>query len=218
MRNRSADEVQHSWGAGTNANLTPSGDEFKLSSMKKTSLSVTVKSVVVLGAILIASFAVPAGTSAPGVAAAKAIRINAGATAPYTDPEGNVWLPDQGFVGGRTADRGNLEIAGTKNPAIYRTEHYSMTAFSQPVPNGDYTVKLHFAETYPKATAKGQRVFSVKVGDQEIKDLDVVAKAGAPKTAWVETVNVTVTDGKLNITFTPGVQNTAVNGIEILPR
>jgi len=29
---------------------------------------------------------------------AKAIRINAGATAPYTDPAGNLWLPDQGFV------------------------------------------------------------------------------------------------------------------------
>ena len=70
----------------------------------------------------------------------------------------------------------------------------------------------------PRTLPKGQRVFSVKVEDQEIKDLDVVAKAGAPKTAWVETVNVNVSDGKLDITFTPGVQSTEINGIEILPR
>ena len=45
-----------------------------------------------------------------------------------------------------------------------------------------------------------------------------MAKAGAPKIAWVETVNVNVSDGKLDITFTPGVQSTEINGIEILPR
>jgi endoglucanase len=177
------------------------------------------------GAILVASFVFSAGRSASGeqtapagAATAKAIRINAGATAQFTDSDGNVWLPDQGFAGGSTIDRGNIEIIGTKNPAIYRTEHYGMTAFSQPVPNGDYTVKLHFAETFPKATAKGQRVFSVKVADKEIKDLDVVARAGAPRTAWVDTVNVTVTNGKLDITFTPGVQRPEINGIEILLR
>ena len=153
-----------------------------------------------------------------GADLAKPIRINAGATAAWTDSAGNPWLPDQGFDGGKTVDRGKLEIAGTTVPDIYRTEHYAMKSFSQAVPNGAYTVKLHFAETFAKNTAKGQRVFSVKVEDQEIKDLDVVAKAGAPKTAWVETVNVNVSDGKLDITFTPGVQSTEINGIEILPR
>lgn len=147
---------------------------------------------------------------------AMAIRINAGATAPYTDPSGNVWLPDQGFTGGKSADRGNIEITGTTMPDIYRTEHYSMTALTQPVPNGKYTVKLHFAETFARITDKGQRVFSVKVEDQEIKDLDIFTRAGAQKKAWVETVNVVVSDGNLNITFAPGVQNPLINGIEII--
>lgn len=151
-------------------------------------------------------------------AADKAIRINAGATASWTDSAGNTWLPDQGFDGGKTVNRGSIEIAGTTMPDIYRTEHYAMKAFSQAVPNGAYTVKLHFAETNAKITTKGKRVFSVKVEDQEIKDLDVVAKAGAPKTALVETVNVKVADGKLDIVFTPGVQSPEINGIEILPR
>ena len=152
------------------------------------------------------------------MAADKAIRINAGAIAPWTDSSGNSWLPDQGFDGGKTVDRGSIEIAGTRTPDVYRTEHYGMKSFSQAVPNGAYTVKLLFAETSPRITTKGKRVFSIKVEDQEIKDLDVVAKAGAPKTALVETVNVKVADGKLDIAFTPGVQSPEINGIEILPQ
>jgi len=151
-------------------------------------------------------------------AADKAIRINAGATAPWTDASGNTWLADQGFEGGKMVDRGSIEIAGTTMPNIYRSEHYGMKSFSQAVPNGAYTVKLHFAETFSRITTKGQRVFSVKVEDQEIKDLDVVTKAGAPKTALVETVKVNVSDGKLDIVFTPGVQSPEINGIEILPQ
>jgi hypothetical protein len=149
---------------------------------------------------------------------AKVIRINAGATAPYTDPQGHLWLADQGFADGQTVDRGDIEITGTTIPAIYRTEHHSMSAFSQPVPNGAYTVKLHFAETFARITEKGQRVFSIKIEDKEIKDLDVLARSGGPRKALVETVPVTVTDGKLDITFTAGTQKPEINGIEIEPR
>jgi len=156
--------------------------------------------------------------SKPKPAAIKPIRINAGATAPLTGPDGNTWLPDQGFSGGQSVDRGNIEINGTKNPAIYRTEHYGMTSFSQPAPNGNYTVKLHFAETFPRVTEKGQRVFSLNVEGKEIKDLDVFARAGGARKAYIETVEVQVTDGKLDIAFTPGAQNPEINGIEILPR
>ena len=47
---------------------------------------------------------------------------------------------------------------------MYRTEHYDMTSFSENVPNGKYTVKLHFAETYEDITGAGERVFSFNVG------------------------------------------------------
>ena len=110
----------------------------------------------------------------------------------------------------------DTQIANTKDQALYRSERYGMTAFSYPVPNGKYIVKLHFAETYDGISGTGQRVFSFKVGDQEFKDFDVWAKAGAAKTAYVETVNVAVTDGKVNIAFTPNVENPEINGIEIL--
>jgi hypothetical protein len=92
-----------------------------------------------------------------------------------------------------------------------------MTSFSYPVPNGKYTVKLHFAETFEGITAPGERVFSFKVEGQEFKDFDVWVKAGGALRAYVETVKVEVTDGKLDISFTPKVENPEINGIEILP-
>ena len=35
-------------------------------------------------------------------------------------------------------DRGNIQIANTRNPAMYRTEHWGMNVFSTPVPNGRF--------------------------------------------------------------------------------
>jgi endoglucanase len=146
------------------------------------------------------------------------VRIKAGVTAPWTDSRGNVWLPDQGFVDGETFGRGPIPIAGTSDPDLYRTERFSMTAFSYPVPDGKYTVKLHFAETFEEIYGPGERIFSVNVeGQHEIKDLDLWAKTGGSNRAYVETAEVKVTDGKLDITFTPKIQNPEINGIEIIP-
>jgi hypothetical protein len=157
--------------------------------------------------------------AAPQPAAARpTVRIKAGETTSYTDSNGNVWLPDQGFADGETITRaGELPIANTKDPALYRTERYSMTAFSYKLPNGKYTVKLHFAETFEEINGPGQRVFSFKVQGQEFKDFDVFVKAGGVQRAYIETVNVDVTNGKLDIAFTPNVQNPEINGIEIIP-
>jgi endoglucanase len=164
---------------------------------------------------------VSAGSASLAMAADEAgkapIRINAGASETIKDAEGNTWLPDQGFDGGDVIDRGDIEIANTKNPAIYRSERYSMTGFSHKLPNGKYTVKLHFAETYEEIGAAGQRVFSFNVEGKDFKNFDVFVKAGGGRRAYVETVNVEIADGKLDITFTAEVENPEINGIEIIP-
>ncbi len=149
--------------------------------------------------------------------AAEAIRIRAGTTAKHTDENGVVWLADQGFDGGDTVDRGDIKVANTKTPSLYQTERYSMTAFSQAVPNGKYTVKLHFAETYEGIGGVGNRVFTFKVEGHEFKNFDVTAKAGGEMRAYVETVEVEVKDGKLDITFTNQVENPQINALEIIP-
>jgi hypothetical protein len=127
-------------------------------------------------------------------------------------------LPDQGFADGETEQRDeNLPIANTKNPALYRTERWGMTSFSYPLPNGKYTVKLHFAETYEELNTPGTRVFSYNVAGHEFKDFDVFVKSGGLQHAYVESVPVDITGGKLDITFTANVQNPEINGIEIIP-
>jgi hypothetical protein len=168
-----------------------------------------------------ASAAAPAA-AATAAAAAKPVlptfRIKAGDTTPFTDSNGNAWLGDQGFDGGDTISRGDMQIGNTKDPIIYRSERYSMGAFSQTLPNGKYTVKLHFAETFEEINGAGQRVFTFNVEGKEFKDFDVFVKAGGAAKAYIESVNVDVADGKLDITFTSNIQNPEINGIEIIPQ
>ncbi len=149
---------------------------------------------------------------------AKIIRIKAGNSEPVKDAEGNVWLPDQGFAGGQTIERPDIQIANTKSPDLYRAEHYSMDSFSWPVPNGKYVVRLHFAETFEGITGPGERLFSFNVQGKEYKDFDVWVKAGGPLKAYIESVPVEVTDGKIKVTFTPKVENPQICAIEILPQ
>ena len=165
-----------------------------------------------------------AATPAPAPAAPAAtgpvqfpIRIKAGQDAAFTDSSGNVWQGDHGFVDGDVIERSDLNIANTKDPGLYRAERYGMSAFSQPLPKGKYVVKLHFCVTYDGIDGPGQRVFSFNVGGQEFKDFDVWVKAGGPLKAYVETVNVEVTNGKLDIKFTSNVENPEINAIEIAP-
>jgi hypothetical protein len=161
--------------------------------------------------------ATSAAASAPARAQLPSFRIKAGPSESFKDADGNVWVQEQGFPDGETVARPDIEIANTKTPAIYRSERYSMTSFSQSVPNGKYLVKLHFAETYEGISGPGGRVFSFTVQGHEFKDFDVWVKAGGPLRAYVETVPVEVTDGKVQITFTPKEENPQINGIEIIP-
>ncbi|MGD0387769.1 MAG: malectin [Tepidisphaeraceae bacterium] len=149
-----------------------------------------------------------------------AIRIKAGSDKPFTDPHGHVWQADKGFDAGETVDRdADLKIDHTDMPDFYRNEHYDMTKWTGDVPNGTYTVKLYFCETYEGITDVGQRVFNVKIGDQQLKDFDIFKEAGGADRPIIKTFdNVTVADGKLTITFEAGEQSPEINGIEIIPK
>jgi len=160
-------------------------------------------------------------TPAPAAPAAKTIRIKAGQATPFTDSSGNVWEAERGFEGGQTVDRdASTAIANTKDAGLYLNEHYSMDSFSIPVPNGKYTAKLHFAETFEGVSGAGQRVFSYNVqgGQHEVKDFDIFVKAGGANKAYIDTVPVEVTNGKFTITFTANVENPEINGIELIPQ
>ena len=154
------------------------------------------------------------------------LRVNAGAEKEYVDPSGTAWLPDQawkegatyGAVVGDTVVRQNIKILDTKAPAVYLTERYGMTAYRFVVPNGTYTVRLHFAETFADIDTEGPRVFSVSIqGKPALTDFDVKKTAGGSlKPVVKEFKGVAATDGKLLIEFAAKSQKPEINGIEIL--
>ena len=144
------------------------------------------------------------------------IRINADGGA-VKDSTGVEWLAESGFAGGDVIERPDLPIANTKQPEIYRSEHYSMDSFSQKLANGKYQVKLHFCETFEGVSGPGERVFSFNVEGKEFKDFDVWAKSGGAAHAYVETVPVEIADSQLDIKFTPQIENPQINAIEIIP-
>jgi Malectin domain len=172
----------------------------------------------------------------PGAESAKAaatpsglptIRINAGAEEPLTDSKGVEWLADTGFDEGTANDRADLRVTGTATPEIYRSERYSMNFYNVKVPNGNYTLKLHFSEDYEGITDPKDRIFTyaVKDGDaksgktiKEVKDFSPWKAAGAQYKAYVDDVPVSVTNGQITITFTPQVENPQINAIEIIPK
>lgn len=116
------------------------------------------------------------------------------------------------------ANGGPPEITDTKNPELFLSEHWGMTAFSYKVPNGKHLTKLYFAETFNGITDEGQRVFTFNVQGKEFKDFDIWKKAGGPRRGYIESVPVSVTDGELKITFKSQVQSAAVKAIEIVPQ
>jgi hypothetical protein len=174
----------------------------------KLPLPTLFSAVLLLGGALLAQ----ADTGAAGI-----IRIKTGVSSPLTDETGVVWQADTGFADGETIDRPGLAIANTKTPSLYQAERYSMTAFHQKLTNGKYTVKLHFCETYEGITGPGERVFSFKVEGKEFKDFDVWRKSGGAQRAYIETVDVEVTDGSLDLTFTAQTENPEINALEIIP-
>ncbi len=114
--------------------------------------------------------------------------------------------------------RPDIVIENTKTPSVYRAERFGMTEFSYKLANGNYTVKLHFAICYEVIDGPGQSRFSLDVEGHAIKDLDIWKKAGGRQRAYIETIPVTIADGKLDITFTAeGEGGPTICAIEIIP-
>jgi len=163
-----------------------------------------------------------------GSSAGFELRVDTGNRAAYKDTNGKIWEPDveygkagYGFTRsyGDMVDRGwSSRILGAKEPRIYQTEHWGVERFVAEVPDGRYTVVLHFAETWEGIDKQGPRVFDVKIeGQDALTGFDILKEAGAMNTAVTkEFRHIPVDDGKLDIRFIPKHENPIVNGIEII--
>lgn len=164
------------------------------------------------------------------------IRINTGGPAQVVD--GVTWQgcqdPDcNGLVTGGFAYSENDTITGVAAPAnqaIYRSEWtggqsgrgavpvgQTAFAFAIGIDDGDWQVRLHYAEL--NKFAAETRVFDVDVEDGQAtwNDVDLFVEAGGADRAIVHEATVTVTDGTLDLHFTRQVENAKISGIELLP-
>ncbi len=159
------------------------------------------------------------GSMAPPVSSSASVPlfINAGGSS-FVGSDGTNWVADEYFDGGNTADRGNIAVQGDAAGKSDWTERYGMNGYHIPLANGTYKVTLDFAETYNGITAPGQRVFDADVEGTTIAKIDPFGDTGRLNTEDRKQVTVTVTNGTLDITFTPLAQNAEINGIEILPQ
>ena len=143
-------------------------------------------------------------------------QINSGgpAVSPFT--------ADADFTGGATSATSHaIDTSAVTNPApqaVYQTNRYGNFTYAVPglTAGANYTVRLHFAETY--WTTAGQRTFNVTInGKQVLTNFDIVATAGAEYKAVVEQFTVPAdSSGRMTIQFTTVKDNAQVNGIEIL--
>ena len=123
-----------------------------------------------------------------------------------------VYGADQYFGGGNTYVVSN-PIDGTADDPLYQSERFGNFSYALPVPNGNYTVVLKFAEIYWDQA--GKRVFSVLFeGQQAIGNLDIFALVGKNR-AYDVSLPVSVTDGVLNISFQSIVDYAKVSAIEV---
>ena len=161
----------------------------------------------------------PSSEPSPNTPAFESIYINAGGRSNYTDSEGRVWSKDEYFSGGRTFTARGATISGTEDDALFLSERYStggVLTYDIPISSvGDYDVTLLFAENY--VTSAGQRVFSISIeGTTVASDFDIFDISGGFNTAFNMTERVSVSDGSLSITFTPGlVQNPKISAIMV---
>lgn len=155
-------------------------------------------------------------------------RINSGSSTPLTI-NGKTWSADNQFAFDNLEPFSNpkvTEIAGTDEDSLYVKEQSSNAdkkpfRYEFPVTNGNYVVRLHFAELYWGAPGSGltggagSRVMSVALENQQmLVNFDPTQEVGGA-TAVIKNLPVTVTDGKLNINFSAVVNRPMVCAVEV---
>jgi hypothetical protein len=149
------------------------------------------------------------------------IRIMAGPSL-YRDSNGNSWMPDRYFFGGRV-NRFASELSKVPDGRLFEWHRYGHFHYAIPVEaRGRYTVKLYFLEHWfgvqnGSVGGAGSRVFDVSCdGIMLLKSFDIFREAGTGP--LVKTFNhiEPTPQGKIEIYFTPAVNYPSVSAIEII--
>jgi hypothetical protein len=153
-------------------------------------------------------------------------RLRAGNAGDVTDCSNDIWLRDTaysfgffGYSNGAAGYVGNT-ITGicASAQSLYQRERYSTSSggfsYQFDCPIGVYETTLLEAETY--WSAAGQRVFNVSLQGQPVStNFDIFAAAGGKNLPVSRVFTNAVTNGQLQVLFTPVVDNARVSGVQV---
>lgn len=118
------------------------------------------------------------------------------------------------------------EIGATDDDSLYLQQRSSAPnanafRYELPLENGDYWLRLYFAEIFWKAPGdgllggSGSRVINVGIGNElKLINLDVAGEVGAAS-ALVKDIPVTVQDGKLIVNFSATSDRPSLSALEV---
>lgn len=148
------------------------------------------------------------------------IRIAAGSALPVRDSDGQVWLSDRYFHGGRAMSRSNLEITGTLTPDLFRSWREGEFSYRIPLKSGTYELTLWFCETRLAAGAGNSGTFRIRInGRTAVDELDAIVEAGAPQAVAARTWRDVrpASDGLLHLDFEPVSSSAVLSALSVMP-
>lgn len=141
------------------------------------------------------------------------IRINCGSN----DLDVAGWERDDGYVSGGEdwTNPSTISTAGVTDAApadVYQSVRHWGHSFDIPVPDGDYLLRMHFADAYGNRdmtyTAEGATI---------LQSFDIVTEAGGANKALVKESSITVSDGNgLQIAATSSNGDVFESGLEVI--
>ena len=142
---------------------------------------------------------------------------------PYLDSNGNVWMPDRYFFGGRLSSFGG-DLSKVPDGRLYEWHRFGHFHYVVPVATGGkYTVRLYFMEHWFGVQnggigGVGSRVFDVSCnGSMLLKGFDIFREAGSKPLVKTFLHIDPTPQGKIELYFTPNANYPSISAIEVLP-
>ena len=140
----------------------------------------------------------------------------------YRDSNGNVWMSDRYFFGGRLSSLGG-DLSTVADGGLYAWHRFGHFHYVVPVvPGGKYTLRLYFMEHWFGVQnggigGVGSRIFDVYCnGSTLLREFDIFREAGSrPLVKSFRHIEPTA-QGKIEIYFAPAVNYPSVSAIEVL--